>query len=249
MSRAKVYISHSLGLPDITTQTLLKQVPCNLLPERLPKVDLRTTVCSRLLLGHVLAQATGQSQEDIQLARSAYGRPYLLGESDTDFNLSHQGPWCAVGCVQDTLRSWGIGVDIVDSTQGNDAPSRHLDALRPHLTLKEHMDVSGRPSMTDQLVQASRIWGAKEAYVKAIGLGLSMALNRLEVTFHPQDNRITYCLDGQDLHKCSSQWFLLPRDDVVDPYTLIVALVPISTKTQMGGVDVAEPCFVALMAT
>lgn len=187
MTKVRVFVSNSSGCTDLPTQSMLQLVPEPLRPERLPKVesDLRTTVCSRLLLLRALVPQTLEGQRvegDLKLTHTQYGRPHIAKDPNTDFNLSHQGLWCAVGWVQGAPRSWCIGVDIVDNTQGQDAPSRHLASLKPYLTLKEYTYLSTLTPVAHQLTQTSRIWGAKEAYAKALGLGLSMALNRLEVT-------------------------------------------------------------------
>jgi 4'-phosphopantetheinyl transferase len=96
------------------------------------------------------------------------GRPYLAlpgRPPPLDFNLSHSGEWALVAVAPP---AWRVGVDI--------------ELIRPDL---DYIGMARRiyqPMEVDYLLRADpaqrrneyfQFWSAKEAYVKAVGVGLS----------------------------------------------------------------------------
>jgi 4'-phosphopantetheinyl transferase len=126
----------------------------------------------RILLSHYL----GCSPNEIELVCGPKGKPGLRDSSRIRFNASHSGHIAiyafTTGC--------DLGIDVEEVRQMNDAESiaaRYFSAA----------EVSDLLSLEpeDRRLAFFRCWTRKEAYVKAIGDGLTIALNRFQVTLLP----------------------------------------------------------------
>ena len=126
----------------------------------------------RLLLAHYL----GRPPNEIELICQPKGKPILRDSSRIDFNASHSGQMAVyaftVGCE--------LGVDV-EQLRKLDEPESI--AARFFSTAEASELLSLTP---EQRVPAFfRCWTRKEAYVKAIGDGLAIPLNRFQVTLLP----------------------------------------------------------------
>ncbi|MFO0555816.1 MAG: 4'-phosphopantetheinyl transferase superfamily protein [Polyangiaceae bacterium] len=131
---------------------------------------------SRVLVRTALAARLHTSPHDIVLARGQWGRPHLVGSSarELDFNLAHANGLLALLVGPANLR---FGVDVEDTSRPRDlaiasdffAPSEvsALEALP-----REH-----------RLQRFYRLWTAKEAYIKARGMGLAIPLDAFAFQF------------------------------------------------------------------
>ncbi len=128
-------------------------------------------LAARHALYCVLAQALGRSREQVALSFGEFGKPKLV-DGDLQFNLSHSGPEALIGLSRDRA----IGVDIEQVRVVPDA-----DALvREHFTEAEQAYwASGAAATRDR--RFLECWTRKEACVKALGGGVSIALATLDV--------------------------------------------------------------------
>lgn len=126
----------------------------------------------RLLLAHYL----GCPPNQIELTCRPKGKPILRDSSRIDFNASHSGEMAiyafTVGCE--------VGIDV--------EKLRKLDEPESIATRFFSMaEASELLSLTPEERGPAffRCWTRKEAYVKAIGEGLSIPLDRFQVTLLP----------------------------------------------------------------
>lgn len=136
----------------------------------------RDWIITRAALREVLGDKFNQHPADLEFSYSARGKPYIVS-SDGEFhgfNLSHTGDY-AVIAVADTP---DIGVDVEQLGQ-DDAI---LATTTVFLTDRERT-ILNRLQPANRRVEAYRYWVCKEAFVKAIGAGLSTDLTDVEVHF------------------------------------------------------------------
>lgn len=93
-------------------------------------------------------------------------RPYI--DSEIDFNISHANDFTILA-ISDTS---SVGIDI-EKTQNIDF--KHFEA---HLSESELAQVSQHP---DSYSLFYRLWTQKEAFIKAVGIGLNVSLNKITV--------------------------------------------------------------------
>lgn len=146
------------------------------------------------LLQYALSEF-GIPPRDQRFTESPQGKPQLMGRTDLHFSLSHSGHWAVC-----TLSDDPVGVDV-------EAP-RCTARVAQRFFHPRELAVSDPVSLT-------RVWTAKEAFLKALGLGLTVPLDSflvrldgdnaaLEQAYSPLPYRLhQYQLDGDLLCLCS----------------------------------------------
>ncbi|MCP3368574.1 4'-phosphopantetheinyl transferase family protein [Bradyrhizobium cajani] len=142
--------------------------------DRYARPDLaRRFVAGRVIMRHVLARVLGVPPADVAITHNAWGRPELAG--GPFFNLSHAGR-SALFAI-DELAPVGVDIEIDDPA----AEQGWFDAI---LSARERAEFdAGRPAASTLL----RLWVRKEAIVKAIGRGFSIAPAALDVGLREVD--------------------------------------------------------------
>jgi 4'-phosphopantetheinyl transferase len=155
------------GLP-VEEDELCRQMGVRLLHSI---AERRRSLIARCMLHVVLEREWGVPCRDIQLGYGRFGKPLLLGRDAIRFNLSHSGEWvcCAVSESE-------VGVDIQRMERD------YLGISKRFFTQQEHEYIMSAPQAESQADRFYEIWSCKEAYVKAIGVGLTRPLNRFTVT-------------------------------------------------------------------
>jgi len=133
----------------------------------------RTTyMLSHLALRVLLARHTSLSPQDLTFAREScascggpHGRPVLTDPGGIEFSLSHSGHLTLVAIAHDR-----VGVDIEGLPD-----LRTVREVAPSLHQLEQIEVeqAGSGGASNHF---ARIWTRKEAYLKALGIGLSLGL-------------------------------------------------------------------------
>jgi 4'-phosphopantetheinyl transferase len=128
----------------------------------------------RVLLGHYL----GCSPRDIQLICGQKGKPALRGMSSLRFNVSHSGDLALFAFTLDCE----LGVDVERLRELDD-----LESIASRFFCAAEASELLSLSPGDRRTAFFRCWTRKEAYVKAVGDGLSIPLDRFQVTLLPGD--------------------------------------------------------------
>jgi 4'-phosphopantetheinyl transferase len=157
--------------------------------------DRRRFAIGRALLRVLIGAYTAVSPADVSLRQRRHGKPFVAlapGAPPFDFNLSHSGA-SALVAVTGGARV-GCDLEVVRDLPEYEEIARHNFA----------------PGETDRLLllpaaqqvdEFFAIWTHKEAYVKALGGGLSIALDGFEA--QPDVGRTRLCSThsaGQILH-------------------------------------------------
>lgn len=131
------------------------------------------------LLRRLLAHATGIAPEALRFDFGAEGKPRLaatMARPTIDFNLSHSEGWALVGLSDGAP----IGVDI---ELARPVPDWAALAAQ-HFAPAEQQALASLPAeLREDAFLAG--WTRKEAFVKALGGGLAVALASSEVTLDP----------------------------------------------------------------
>jgi 4'-phosphopantetheinyl transferase len=125
-------------------------------------------LAGRALLRHALAAYTGRDAASFRVSVSPAGKPECV--AGPAVSVSHSGD--AIVCAVADLT---VGVDV-EAT-----PPRDIDAIAQRwFTPAEAAWVAADPA-----ARFCQLWVLKEAYLKAIGLGLSGGLDALECRIEP----------------------------------------------------------------
>lgn len=134
------------------------------------------------LLCHALNACGAGEAQPLEIICGAHGKP-ALKSGRMEFSLSHSGGWCAAAICDAP-----VGVDVQRLVPFNPALAKRF------FTADEQEYIA---SQSDRDMAFTRIWGMKESYIKALGLGLSMPLNSfsaLELEAHIWHTALEACI-------------------------------------------------------
>lgn len=123
---------------------------------------LRATLADTLKIPH----------EELQLARTPTGKPWLPAHAWLHFNLSHSGTLAAVAMSS----QYPVGVDIEHVT-GNAEIKRRVAGRFFHPVERAWLEAQ----TDDHLLHFTTLWSLKEAWIKMSGAGLAQPLSSFYV--------------------------------------------------------------------
>ena len=164
--------------------------------------DRRAFTVSRGFLRQVLSRYLTARPDALRFAYGPYGKPALNGEhkqSSLRFNMSHSRGMGLVA-VSDT-KELGVDVEYIRADFATEDIARRF--FSPH-------EVAAFNGLSQELRVAAffRCWTRKEAYIKAIGRGLSQPLDGFDVTLAPEAPAALLRADEDD----ASRWSLSDID-------------------------------------
>lgn len=138
-------------------------------------------VVSRNVLRNLLGRYLGQAPREVELGSTEHGKPFLLeaeGEPSIRFNLSHSGDWTVYAFASD--REVGIDVERI-------RPLPDFETIATRVFTCTEQELIALAPRQETLATFFRLWSRKEAYVKAIGHGLSIPLHTVSVATNSID--------------------------------------------------------------
>ena len=164
--------------------------------------DRRAFAVSRGFLRHVLGRYLEMKPEALRFSYGPYGKPALDGQHKTGplrFNMSHSRAVALVAVTE--AREIGVDVEYIRADFASD------DIARRFFSPSEVEAFNALPN-DQQVAGFFRCWTRKEAYIKAIGRGLSQPLDGFDVTLAPDLPPALLRADGDD----ASRWSLSDID-------------------------------------
>ena len=136
----------------------------------------RHFIVARGFLRSVVARYLGSQPETLRFEYGAYGKPALESGHTLRFNLSHSNEVALLAVTLDAE----LGVDVEHIR----ADFASEDIARRYFSRVEVEAFNALPP-EERVAAFFRCWTRKEAYIKAIGKGLSQALDAFDVTLAP----------------------------------------------------------------
>ncbi|HEY4363471.1 MAG TPA: 4'-phosphopantetheinyl transferase superfamily protein [Bryobacteraceae bacterium] len=137
----------------------------------------RHYIACRGMLREVLAPYLDVSPPHLKFEYNYYGKPTLRG-TDVRFNVSHSEGWAMFAVTRG--REVGVDVEFVDERFVREQIPERFFSPREVRALRS----LPAAQQTDAFF---RCWTRKEAYIKARGLGLALALDSFDVSLQPQE--------------------------------------------------------------
>ena len=151
----------------------------------------------RVALRQVLARYCAIPSEQIRFSYGPYGKPQIAGPVPrVQFSLSH-----SKGLALISVAGHPVGADLEQVR-----PLNVRELADWFLSDQEHAQVLGETGQA-RLALFFRCWTRKEAYLKAVGLGLSGSLTEFDVDLHPDAERALVAHRGDDREP--DRWTLL----------------------------------------
>jgi 4'-phosphopantetheinyl transferase len=133
----------------------------------------RRFIISRAALRLLLARYLGERPEEVSFVFGDHGKPALRA-APLRFNLSHSGELCLIAATSER----DVGVDVERTRRRRDP----LRIARRYFTAAENDAIERSPDPTASFYVH---WVAKEALLKATGVGLAGELDSFEVAVEP----------------------------------------------------------------
>lgn len=151
----------------------------------------------RGMLRKILASYLFINPQSIEFQYNEYGKPFLES-MPLHFNVSHSADFalCIVGS------HFPVGIDIEHVHPIDDIE----DIAAQFFSSNEFLKLKSLPER-EKVPAFYRCWTRKEAFIKAIGNGLSYPLNEFEVSLLPDEAAKIYSVQGSEAQ--ASRWSLL----------------------------------------
>jgi 4'-phosphopantetheinyl transferase len=141
--------------------------------------DRQQFIAAHGMLRAFLSYFIGGAPQDWRFITGSHGKPALHPVhrlQGIDFNISHTNG--AVACA--IAQGFAIGVDI----ENEENTGNHLDIAETYFAPAEFMLLRATPA-AERKALFFRLWTLKEAYIKALGRGLSITLDRFAFSLSP----------------------------------------------------------------
>jgi 4'-phosphopantetheinyl transferase len=123
--------------------------------------------------------------KEIQISLNSFGKPYF-NDIPLHFSITHSGQVAAVAF----LKSYPVGIDIEIKREVSD-----MNQLAQRFFADAEVNYLNQFTGEELISNFFRIWSAKEAYIKAIGLGVS---NELKSFSTIQNNTLSTVIDFEN---------------------------------------------------
>ncbi|MHC4993504.1 MAG: 4'-phosphopantetheinyl transferase family protein, partial [Planctomycetota bacterium] len=133
----------------------------------------------RGFLRGLLGQLLDEAPESFAFMYGPHGKPYLaqrFAGSTVSFNVSHSGKWALIGVMPQRQ----IGVDVERAR-----PKVDIQGLAKRFFSPAEADDLMSLAPADRRDAFFACWTRKEAFVKAVGNGISLGLDSFDVTLRP----------------------------------------------------------------
>ncbi|RXJ94839.1 hypothetical protein CRV00_05770 [Malaciobacter molluscorum] len=155
----------------------------------------KSYIATRIILKILLQYYINREGYKIQLHKNQYGKPYLK-DNEIYFNISHTSDMSLIAFSKNKE----FGIDL----ESNECDNNIVNISAKYFTQREKNWIENLPNnkKTKGFIYC---WVRKEAYIKALGLGLSLPLDSFNVISQEQkkisDNKFQI-----------KKWFLHPLD-------------------------------------
>lgn len=139
--------------------------------------DFNASLIGRLLMRKFVKKASGFEYDTIKFERDCRGKPFLPN-SKIDFNVSHQGFYSVLaGCLCEETK---IGVDVMKiEYSGGKKLSEFFRLMNRNFSRDEWIYINNRENDLSKIEAFMRNWCLKESYVKNIGVGITVNLEKI----------------------------------------------------------------------
>lgn len=155
----------------------------------------RHFIVARGFLRSVVARYLEMRPESLRFSYGAYGKPELTSEHVLRFNLSHSHEVALLAVARDA--ELGVDVEHIREDFASEEIARRFFS-------RAEVEVFNALPKEEQVAAFFRCWTRKEAYIKAIGKGLSQALDAFDVTLAPDVQPALLRAEDDD----ASRWLL-----------------------------------------
>jgi len=177
--------------------------------------DRENYILSHQYLRFIISSYLQLPFDQITFKRMAQGKPIVSTKNicNIEFNMAHSNDFLAIAIG--TVNSVGIDIEAISEKQNVDGLAKHcfsFDEFKQYAEIHESL----RP------LAFFRGWARKEAYLKALGTGLSKDLRSFNVNIF--DDISHYPITVETSEVTEKQWRIEPIT-LMEPYNFTAAVV------------------------
>jgi len=151
--------------------------------------DRRCYIVAHGMVRMILADYLEMPPQQVRFVIGDYGKPTLAPDQGRiSFNLSHSEDFALLACTYG--REVGVDLEYM-------RPLDDIDLIATHFFAPAERDVLSQIDPMLKLQSFYACWTRKEAYIKAIGMGLTMPLDRFTVSLAPNEDARLLWVAGQ----------------------------------------------------
>lgn len=179
--------------------------------------DRNRFIAARSILRQLLANYLQISPNKLQFEYSDRGKPSIPNNS-LQFNVSHSHEYAFYGFIY----NHAIGVDLEYLRAMEDA----VKIAERFFSPREFQCISRHPQAQQQQI-FFKFWTAKEAYLKAIGTGLSGSIADVEIAVEHQESPQLLAIKGDKIAAANwSMYSCIPATDYVATIAIATSITP-----------------------
>lgn len=133
-------------------------------------------VARRLFLRGTLARYVGRPPGELEFVEGPHGKPALVDAGGIEFSLSRSGAWALLGVA----RGRAVGVDV-ERLEPRLEDEEELSGLAERVLTAVELEELERVPAPRRAQAFLQVWARKEALLKALGTGLSLPPEHVEV--------------------------------------------------------------------
>jgi 4'-phosphopantetheinyl transferase len=176
----------------------------------------------------ILAAYTGSNAAELQFVLGPFGKPAIdaaAHDARLEFNLSHSGGFALIAIANDRA----VGIDIMKWDPNVDhaaVAERSFSPLERETLRALARTASNSAPITEAFYSA---WSRKEAYLKALGVGLTRSPDTFDVSIAPSEPAALVA-DHQD-RDASERWAMVSIDAAAGYSAALVVARPVGDIT------------------
>ncbi len=151
-------------------------------------VDTQRSLLGELMVRTILGRRLQVAGDSLVIDYSDKGKPHLKHHPGIHFNISHSGQWVVCAIAGQTV---GIDVEVI-------RPNKMKIAQR-FFSPEEYGDLMKKDE-NERIGYFFELWTLKESYLKALGKGLTLAMNSFTVSRSGGTFRIKTGDESVDCH-------------------------------------------------
>lgn len=143
--------------------------------------DFNSSLVAQLLQRKFVNEFSDLPYSNIHFSRDEKNKPFLTNKLDTQirFNVSHQGDYTVLAGFVSNIKC-GIGVDLMKIDYCRDKPiSSFFNLMKRNFSDLEWANINKHSKQKERLKKFMRHWCLKESYVKNIGVGITVDLQKI----------------------------------------------------------------------
>ncbi|QQE72795.1 4'-phosphopantetheinyl transferase superfamily protein [Brevibacillus composti] len=140
------------------------------------QADACRTLLADVLARTVVSRTHQIAKEELDFQYDAYGKPSVKGRAHIHFNASHSGDWVVLA-----ISPAPVGIDVEKITP------QHVGIAKRFFSPIEYEDFARQP-VENRCAYFYDLWTLKEAYLKAVGKGLSIPLDSFAIRKQGHDH-------------------------------------------------------------